>query len=132
MLGLLDSALRCIEGVTHSYRSPWVLATAVSVGLGVIQSQAAYRSSGSGLPLVLGADLAEAGLSQLRCRLLHLFSLHPLAQACVSHHEISDPTPVQPTYSMVHPASVPPARCQPPRGDPRQYVGLLSFVAGYR
>lgn len=131
MVGLLDSTLRCIEGVMNSYRCPWALATTGLAGLEVIQSRAAYRCSGSCLPFVLGADLAETCLSQLGCRVVHVFSLHPLARAYVSSHKVSGPTPVQPTDSMVYPASVPPARCQPLLVDLRRYVGLLSFVAGW-
>lgn len=131
MVGLLDSTLRCIEGVMNSYRCPWALATTGLAGSEVIQSRAVYRCSGSCLPFVLGADLAETCLSQLGCRVVHVFSLHPLARAYVSSRKVSGPTPVQPTDSMVYPASVPPARCQPLLVDLRRYVGLLSFVAGW-
>lgn len=47
MMGLLDSALRCMGGVMDSYRYPWALATTGSAGLEVILSRAAYPCSGS-------------------------------------------------------------------------------------
>lgn len=47
MVGLLDSALRCMRGVMNSYRYPWALAMTAPAGLGVILSRAAYPYSGS-------------------------------------------------------------------------------------